>query len=447
MFVILLCILLLIAITLYRKSVLLLPEEKMEERQQEIHKLHRDIEVAESMKREMQDVIKYLEMEKMEKNKRLTITKKKHELELSRLTGKIVELESTIHELQEVISDLKPASIKDAGDQRISVTTNNSEELVRLQAEKQEAENAYLLLQNTYKEFQTQNTHLENVRNELLTQISELQSKLALKIDEYNASKENVEALQEQNALMKVELETLKAKVNTHSSKGNSLFAEVEDGRQQLENQIKKQKVQLLALQKRHLQTFLTFRKLLKEKARLCEDLAQTKEQVSTKELQLQLTAYKERLKDLETAQRAWVEEKAALPIVLGNNYESVKTFDRLVEKEREKTKKIWERYEDIMMRYIAMTDEVVALKSETGVTERMRLRAEEEIVKLKQEIEKKGEGDHKEEDLIPVVESSLPQEIQNKKKCRFAPETIEPSSKKLVAKKETNKIPYLTSS
>ncbi|XP_047001937.1 protein Spindly-like isoform X3 [Schistocerca americana] len=335
MFVILLCILLLIAITLYRKSVLLLPEEKMEERQQEIHKLHRDIEVAESMKREMQDVIKYLEMEKLEKNKRLTITKKKHELELSRLTGKIVELESTIHELQEVISDLKPASIKDTGDQHISVITNNSEELVRLQAEKQEAENAYLVLQNTYEEFQTQNTHLENVRNELLTQISELQSKLALKIDEYNASKENVEALQEQNALMKVELETLKAKVNTHSSKGNSLFAEVEDGRQQLENQIKKQKVQLLALQKRHLQTFLTFRKLLKEKARLCEDLAQTKEQVSTKELQLQLTAYKERLKDLETAQRAWVEEKAALPIVLGNNYESVKTFDRLVEKER----------------------------------------------------------------------------------------------------------------
>ncbi|XP_049789462.1 protein Spindly-like isoform X2 [Schistocerca nitens] len=335
MFVILLCLLLLIAITLYRKSVLLFPEENMEERQQEIHKLHRDIEVAESMKREMQDVIKYLEMEKLEKNKRLTIMKKKHELELSRLTGKIVELESTIHELQEVISDLKPASIKDTGDQRISVTTNNSEELVRLQAEKQEAENAYLVLQNTYEEFQTQNTHLENVRNELLTQISELQSKLALKIDEYNASKENVEALQEQNALMKVELETLKAKVNTHSSKGNSLFAEVEDGRQQLENQIKKQKVQLLALQKRHLQTFLTFRKLLKEKGRLCEDLAQTKEQVSTKELQLQLTAYKERLKDLETAQRAWVEEKAALPIVLGNNYESVKTFDRLVEKER----------------------------------------------------------------------------------------------------------------
>ncbi|XP_049764023.1 protein Spindly-like isoform X3 [Schistocerca cancellata] len=369
-----------------------LAELNEEEQWHDIHRLRLQLSNLENENEGIQNVITSLEVENGEQDKLQASTEKVHETEIAELNKEINELESKIKEL-EVISSLRQASIEKAEEQRISLTTDSSEELLMLEAGKCEAWKAYSELQKGTEELNAQNNLLASETNELSKKISELSSKLALTVEECNMSNEKMEALEEENLIMKGELEMLKGKVGNHSSKGNSLFAEVEDSRQQLKNEAKKQKEQLMALQNTHSQTVFEIRKLMKENAKMSEELEHAKEQRSTEELKLQLTTYKQCIKDLEDAQKIWDQEEAAGPIVRGQDDETGKFYDNLLREEREKTKQVWERCEDIMARYIAATEEVTATEREKAVVESMKLRAEAEVVKLKLQLLKSEEA------------------------------------------------------
>ncbi|XP_049940170.1 myosin-2 heavy chain-like isoform X2 [Schistocerca serialis cubense] len=423
-----------------------LTELNEEDQWHDIQRLRLQLSNLENENEGIQNVITSLEVENEGQDKLQASTEKVHETEIAELNKEINELESKIQEL-EVISSLRRASIEKAEEQCISLTTDSSEELLMLEAEKCEAWKTYSELQKGTEELNAQNNLLASETNELSEKISELCSKLALTVEECNMSNEKMEALQEENLIMKGELEMLKGKVVNHSSKGNSLFAEVEVSRQQLKNEAKKQKEQLLALQNTYSQTVFEIRKLMKENAKMSEELEHAKEQRSTEELKLQLTTYKRCIKDLEDAQKIWDQEEAAGPIVRGQDDETGKFYDNLLREEREKTKQVWERCEDIMARYIAATEEVAATEREKAVVESMKLRAEAEIVKLKLQLLKSEEDNHKENVLQLVVERCPLKEVQNIRKSKFAAEEVDCSTRKLLTKKEADKRGRLTCS
>lgn len=422
------------------------PQEEMHS-QQDLIRLRLQKSDLENQNEGLQNMISLLEAETETNAKLLAKLERMHKEEDAELDNKVNELQLQIEEQQEIILNLRETNIKKAKDEHISETTETSEEFVKLEAEKCEILEECTELQKAIEGHHAQNISLKNEIIELSTKISELQSKLSVTVEECEESNEKIEALQEENLLMTVELETLKGKVGKHSSEGNSLFAEVADGRQQLKNESKKLKDKIMALQKGQSQTSLEIRKLMKENTKMSEEIELAKEQGSTEELTLQLNACKERIKQLEAAHKVWDEEKAAGTIVLGQDDETGNFYDNLLKEEREKTKQVWEQCEGIMARYIAATEEVAAIKRETMVMESLKLRAEAEIAKLKLQLLKNEEDNHKKDVLKLVVEKCPLKEIQNIRRSRFAAEAVDTSTRKLLAKKEVDKITRMTSS
>ncbi|XP_037317255.2 protein Spindly isoform X2 [Pungitius pungitius] len=248
----------------------------MEALEQEKYSLQKQVELKTRMLDSLQsdhDCVKNQQRHQLEEQK--LHLDRSHRTELSELNKKMLTLQSTLEE-----SQLNEQQLKHKLEALTETLNNKMEELQTVN------EHTHSSMTSEMMEVQIKITELENIKVELEQKLQESQYKeqqLELTISSQQRHLEQitedreVEAVSWFNALEKsreanqdlqIQLDQALQQAQDPDSKGNSLFAELEDKRAQMERQLISMKVQYLSLQKIH-----TFSK---------QQLQRTKVQIAT---------------------------------------------------------------------------------------------------------------------------------------------------------------------
>ncbi|XP_017769847.1 PREDICTED: protein Spindly [Nicrophorus vespilloides] len=218
-------------------------EQLLEQNNQKIHELQRELSRATAVER---DYIQEIE-----------ILQNADKTECKKLLERIQGLEETCHALRENrkedLAMLEAEFNTKCEENRLLIEkTENLQRLadngnVTEETEKVIAENGILRdriefleknaanLRETLEELHSQNNYMELELKSKIEEVADLNENYAVKSQELRSTNEIVETLQEEMAVMKSELDLLKNKSVDHVVQGNSLFAEVNDRRVQLQ--------------------------------------------------------------------------------------------------------------------------------------------------------------------------------------------------------------------
>ncbi|CAI5682190.1 unnamed protein product [Oreochromis niloticus] len=185
-----------------------------------------------------------------------------HSMALSELHNKILRLQSSLEE-----SQLNEKQLKHKLEMQTETLNNKMEELRALNEHTQSSMTSEMM------EVQMKITELENVKVELEQELQESQykeqqlelsnSSLQRQLERITEEKEErekeavswfnaLEKSREANRDLQIELDQVLQQAQDPNSKGNSLFAELEDKRAEMERQLISMKVQYQSLQKIH---------------------------------------------------------------------------------------------------------------------------------------------------------------------------------------------------
>ncbi|XP_077957591.1 protein Spindly isoform X2 [Gasterosteus aculeatus] len=232
----------------------------MEALEQEKYSLRKQVELKTRMLDSLQsdhDSVKNQQRQQLEEQK--LHLDRSHRTELSELNKKMLTLQSTLEE-----SQLNEQQLKHKLEVLTETLNNKMEELQTVNEHTQSSMTSEMM------EEQIKITELENIKVELEQKLQESQYKeqqleltigsLQRHLEQITEDRE-VEAVSWFNALEKsreanqdlqIQLDQALQQAQDPNSKGNSLFAELEDKRAQMERQLITMKVQYLSLQKLH---------------------------------------------------------------------------------------------------------------------------------------------------------------------------------------------------
>ncbi|XP_031732109.1 protein Spindly isoform X3 [Anarrhichthys ocellatus] len=228
----------------------------MEALEQEKYSLQKEVELKTRMQNSLQsdlDCLKNQQTRQLEDQQ--MHLERSHGTALKELNKKILSLQSTLEE-----SQLSEQHLKNKLQVQTETLNNKTEELRGLSEHTQSSMTSEML------EGQMKNMELESIMVELEQMLKESQYKgqqLERRLEQSTEEKEerDKEAVSWFNALQKcrdanrdlqIQLDQVLQQAQDPNSKGNSLFAELEDKRSQMERQLISMKVQYLSLQKQH---------------------------------------------------------------------------------------------------------------------------------------------------------------------------------------------------
>ncbi|KAG8579059.1 hypothetical protein GDO81_010700 [Engystomops pustulosus] len=185
-----------------------------------------------------------------------------HNREMSELKDKMEKLKAELDEAR-----LSEKQLKHKLDHQTELLANKSEELrviserahetmssemITLQLEINELESAKAQLEEDMNELQYRQQQLVLTNGNQSRQLERLQSEKEEREKEAVSYFNALEKAREANQDLQIQLDSALQKAQDPNSKGNSLFAEVEDRRAEMERQLISMKVQYQSLQKQH---------------------------------------------------------------------------------------------------------------------------------------------------------------------------------------------------
>ncbi|XP_005991878.1 protein Spindly [Latimeria chalumnae] len=235
----------------------------IENLEQEKYSLQREVELKGRMLESLTSECECLkQQQKSQLEKQREQIERSHARDINDLKSKLEKLKAELDETR-----LSEKQLKHKLDYQNEVLANKSEELrimsdrvhetmssemLSLQIEKMELETAKAQLQEEKNELQYQQQQLELANDNLRRQVERLQEEREEREKEavsfFNALEKARENIQE----LQIQLEQTLQQAQDPKSKGNSLFAEVEDRRAEMERQLISVKVQHQSLQKQY---------------------------------------------------------------------------------------------------------------------------------------------------------------------------------------------------
>ncbi|KAI1884997.1 hypothetical protein AGOR_G00215650 [Albula goreensis] len=231
--------------------------------EQEKYSLQREVELKgrmlDSLRSEC-DVVKG--QQKLLWDQQETQLERKHTLELIEYKNKAeqmkVELEEArLNERQlKHKLELQTEALRDKTEELRALTDQAQEtmsaEVLELQVEKAELESAKTALQEELQEAQYKEQQLQLATTNLQRQMEQLREEKEEREKEAVSCFNALEKAREANQMLQIQLDQMMQQAQDPNSRGNSLFAEVEDKRAEMERQLISMRVQHQSLQKQH---------------------------------------------------------------------------------------------------------------------------------------------------------------------------------------------------
>ncbi|XP_068273322.1 protein Spindly isoform X1 [Nyctibius grandis] len=237
--------------------------EKTEEFEQEKYSLQREIE----LKNRMLESLSF-ECDSLKQQQNMQLEKQKEHLdrvygqEISDLKNKLENLKAELDEtrlsekqLRHKVDHQKEIIAAKSEELRMMserVHETMSSEMLNLQVELTELESVKASLEEKLNELQYSKEQLELVNSNLRNQLERLQAEKEEREKEVVSYCNALEKARETNQELQVQLDHAMQQSLDPTSKGNSLFAEVEDRRAEMERQLISVKIQYQSLQKQH---------------------------------------------------------------------------------------------------------------------------------------------------------------------------------------------------
>ncbi|CAH1155063.1 unnamed protein product [Phaedon cochleariae] len=286
------------------------------------------------------------------------------ETDLMKMEEKYESLESEVDVLRKSNTDMSFG-----GD-----TSKLIEEILSLKEENNGFNENHQELLTNLKDFQEKNTELQRSLVEYKEEISNLKESLDCKRDELAEKNILIQQLNDEVFCLKSELESHKSKPLDEKSKGNSLFAEVNDRRVYLQDTINKMKVEYIAMKQERAINSNTIHQLKLEIARLLNRWKTEKTEKEDDEYEV-VNSLQDRIKVLEDTIARCNKELASKPVVMyKNNFEEIHQYYEVVLKK--KNKEIKELEEQISSRTVSRILMSTALKKANEEKRRWQLEA-----------------------------------------------------------------------
>lgn len=220
---------------------------ELDKKNQELHDCKRLLKIAEVLEKEYQQEIGILQKNDNEENLKLKSTVKKLEANLVEskhfYSEQILHLETELtvkrNEIKQLQDELKEEISKQKSKDDVDVLKNDIDRL-KNELEELHGRNSELVEEN--ENLRKRNFALEEQLVAVSTENNNLKESLQVKREEVTDANQLISTLQEEMAVIRNEMETLQQKPLNANSKGNSLFAEVDDRRVELQNIIKHMK-------------------------------------------------------------------------------------------------------------------------------------------------------------------------------------------------------------
>lgn len=217
------------------KALLITAQHELEEKKQQAYDCKRRIQVAVALEHEYQSEIQELREGKFKDREQLTA--KLHKLENENLElvvsqkEQINSLENTlaarIEQFKELQSQVEHVSHNTAEDK--DKYQQIEKEHKQLQSEIQTLQSMSSELQNQYDELEISTKNLDDNTRSLNDEIEDLKESITSKTSELDDVNSELCILREDLAMRRIQLESISSKPLNKESKGNSLFAEVDD--------------------------------------------------------------------------------------------------------------------------------------------------------------------------------------------------------------------------
>ncbi|XP_018579475.1 protein Spindly [Anoplophora glabripennis] len=299
---------------------------------QDLHESNRQLKIYEALQLDYQGEIEILQAE--ENSRKLKEEEKIAQLEenvnnvRSKYNKQIeaLEIKSTLKE--EEIKKLK-AEIeflkKNTGTQTPADDENKLlEELITLKHEIEVLLEKNEELELSVDILQKKCFSLEEAFTETKKESSNLKESLSCKREELMEANYLIQKLNDELFCLKSELESYKNKPLNTESKGNSLFAEVDDRRVYLQKTINTMKSEYIAMKQERAKHLNTISHLKKENKTLCEQWKMDMEEKEDDQ-HMVIKSYKDQIQILENLLEKYKEDLAAKPVLI-----STGTFDEI---------------------------------------------------------------------------------------------------------------------
>ncbi|XP_038131993.1 protein Spindly [Cyprinodon tularosa] len=235
----------------------------LEALEQDKYSLQKEVELKnrmlESLQSEYESVKKQQKQQLEEHQEHL---ERSHSVALSELQNKVLRLQSSLEEFQlnekqlthklELQAEALSNKMEELRALEQNTQSSMTSEMMEVQLKATELENAKVEMEQLLQESLYREQQLELSRSSLLRQLErsreEKEEREREAVSWFNA----LEKSREQNRDLQTQLDQVLQQAQDPSSKGNSLFAELEDKRAAMERQLISMKVQYQSLQKMH---------------------------------------------------------------------------------------------------------------------------------------------------------------------------------------------------
>lgn len=231
--------------------------------EQEKYTLQREVELKNRMLESVSSECEAIkQQQKIQLEKLKDQLNRSHEQEVNELKNKLENLKAELDEARLSESQLKEklthqqellrSKSEELRKMSDRVHESLSSEMLALQIELSEAENARATLQEELNELQCRQAQQELLSKNLMRQVDRLKEEKEEREKEAVSYCNALEKVREANQDLQVQLEQALQQTLQPSSKGNSLFAEVEDRRAAMERQFISMKVKYQSLKKQN---------------------------------------------------------------------------------------------------------------------------------------------------------------------------------------------------
>ncbi|VEN38693.1 unnamed protein product [Callosobruchus maculatus] len=286
----------------------------------------------------------------------------------SKYNSKLLDLENAVSQKEEENSQLR-MKIEEMSKTDVTSTdgetTKLMDEIDQLKEEIDGYKDVIEEYSNSFEELKEQNVSLQQnyiACNEELVSVREC---LTTKKEELTEAHDLIQRLNDEILCLKNELETYKSQPLDRKSKGNSLFAEVDDRRVHLQQVNKEMKESYLAMKAERMQHLDTIRRLKLENCRLTERWRSDYKEIGQDDAAIKET-YQERITVLENLVEQYQNDLAAKPLVIvPNDLSHYKYFDLMLKEKSEKIEELRQRLFEISRNEIFSAETIKRINEE----------------------------------------------------------------------------------
>lgn len=302
------------------KNTLSSVQSELDKKNQELYDCQRSLKTAKALEKDYQQEIEALQsndnqeqlklrsmVQKLEAN--LAESKQLHSEQILQLEWELTVKKDELKELQDELKVASENAVKETADDEVEIL---QDEIVSLRSEIEvlNEKNAEVFEEN--EGLKNRNFLLEEEVVGLSAEIESLKENLQTKREELAEANEMVSTLQGEMAVLRNQMETLQRKPLATDSKGNSLFAEVDDRRVELQTTIKHMKTKYAEMKNE-------FSKLKKQVSTLRAENVKLREcweadlSEATSDDQCSLKSLRVRIQALETMVKSYQKELAEI--------------------------------------------------------------------------------------------------------------------------------------